>query len=385
MRGPVPTVRTGFGEEATRAHAWPVAPSCMDAAGRTVSALLRYTRRDGRMTAAGYVSFTPQRVTRMRGPYTGRLGRAESLASPTREVIGGSADERVLDLRVSGTTGRISMIERISSRRAGSLTRRARVAALLAGLVLVATAPGMALAAAPANDLPGGAIALTAIPVTIDENTTDATVTTDNIGCGDDGTDQATVWFTLTLASATSVLVDATGSDYSVGVNIFAGTADADNFVVCSEGAAAFDAAAGTTYYLMFADIDGDATNGGALHAVIDVAPPPIEVSLTVDSTGKVNQKSGEATISGTITCSRTADFSEVDVTLRQAIGRFTIHGFGAEAPECGPTPTNWFASIAGDNGKFGAGKATADVFAFACDVSSCGEASVLASVRLRK
>ena len=385
MRGPVPTVRTGFGEEATRAHAWPVAPSCMDAAGRTISSLLGDTRRDARMTAAAYGFVTPQRVTRMRGPYTGRLGRAESLASPTREVLGGSADERVVDLCVSGT-GRISMIERISSGRAGSLTRRARVAALLAGLVLVATAPGMALAAAPANDLPGGAIALTAIPATIDQNTTEATVTAaDDVGCGAGGTDQATVWYTLTLASATSVLVDATGSDYSVGVNVFEGSADSNNIVTCVEGAAAFDAAAGTTYYLMFADIDGDATNGGALHVAIDVAPPPLEVSLTVNSTGKVNQKTGEATISGTITCSRTADFSEIDVSLRQAIGRFTIHGFGADGPECGPTPTNWFVSIAGDNGKFGAGKATADVSAFACDASSCGDASVLASVRLRK
>jgi hypothetical protein len=35
--GPSPPFRTGFGEEATRAHAWPVAPSCMDAAGRTIS------------------------------------------------------------------------------------------------------------------------------------------------------------------------------------------------------------------------------------------------------------------------------------------------------------------------------------------------------------
>ena len=129
------------------------------------------------MTALAYVSSHHKRVTKMRGPYTGRLGRAESLASPTRAVIGGSADERVLDPCVSGTTGRISMIERIFSRRAGSLTRRARIAALLAGLVLVATAPGMALAAAPANDLPGGAIAITAIPATIDQDTTEATVT----------------------------------------------------------------------------------------------------------------------------------------------------------------------------------------------------------------
>jgi hypothetical protein len=59
----------------------------MDAAGRTMSYLLRHTRRDARMTAAAYVSSHHERVTMMRGPYTGRLGRAESLASPTREVI----------------------------------------------------------------------------------------------------------------------------------------------------------------------------------------------------------------------------------------------------------------------------------------------------------
>jgi hypothetical protein len=135
----------------------------------------------------------------------------------------------------------------------------------------------------------------------------------------------------------------------------------------------------------MFADIGGDATNGGQLNVSIDVAPPPIEVSLTVNAAGKVNPKTGEATISGTIACSRTADFGEVDVTIRQSIGRFTIHGFGFAAPECGPTPTDWFASVVGENGKFGPGRASAEASAFACDASSCGDDSIVTSVRLRK
>ena len=266
-----------------------------------------------------------------------------------------------------------------------ALTGRARIAALFAGMVLVGAAPGMALAAPPPNDLPVGAIALVAIPVTIQENTTEASVTTDDIGCGSGGVDQATVWYTLTLANATSVLVDATDSDYPVGVNIFEGSADANNLVTCVEGAASFDAAAGTTYYLMFADIDGDATNGGQLDVTIDVAPPPLEVSLTVNSDGKVNPKTGEATISGTISCTRAAGFGDVSVTLRQSLGRFTIHGFGFDSPVCEPTPTDWFASVVGDNGKFAPGKATADVSAFACDATSCGEDFVVTSVRLRK
>jgi hypothetical protein len=277
------------------------------------------------------------------------------------------------------------MIKGSVSQRRRIVTRRAPVAALLAGIVLVGAVPGLALAAPPANDVPAGSIAYTALPITIDQETTEATVSTDDVGCGSGGLDQATVWYTLTLASATTVLVDATGSDYAIGVNVFEGIADASHIVTCVGGAAAFDAAAGTTYYLMFADIDGDATNGGQLHVAIDVAPPPIEISLTVDAAGKVNPKTGEATISGTISCSRTADFGEVDLSLRQPIGRFTVHGFGFASPACEPTPTNWFALVVGDNGKFAAGKATADVSAFACDAVSCADASVAASVRLRK
>lgn len=263
--------------------------------------------------------------------------------------------------------------------------RRAAFAAVIGGVVLVATLPGLALAAAPGNDLPAGAVAETALPVTIDQDTTEATVTTDDVGCGAGGVDQATVWYTLTLATTTNVLVDASASDYAVGVNVFEGTADANHLVDCVEGGVGFEATGGTTYYVMFADIDGDATNGGQLHATIDVAPPPIEVSLTVNSAGKVNPKTGEATISGTVTCSHQADFADVEVTLRQTLGRFTIHGSGFDSPSCGTTATAWFASIAGDNGKFGAGKATADVSVFACDAFTCADDSASASVRLRK
>jgi hypothetical protein len=273
----------------------------------------------------------------------------------------------------------------VPARASGVTRRRVRILGLLAGMVLVGALPAVAVAAAPLNDLPGGAIAYAAIPVTIDQDTSDATVTTDDIGCGSGGEDQATVWYTLTLGDTTEVLADATGSGYDVGVNVFADSADAGNLVTCVGGAAAFTANAGTTYYLMFADIDGNATNGGQLHVTIDVAPPPLEVSLTVDASGKVNPKTGEATIRGTLTCSRTADFGEVDLTLRESVGRFTIHGSGFASSSCDTTPTAWFVSVVGDNGKFGLGRATADVSAFACDATSCGDASALVSVRLRK
>jgi hypothetical protein len=255
---------------------------------------------------------------------------------------------------------------------------------VIAATLLLASMPGLAAAAAPSNDLPAGAIAITSVPTSIALDTTEATVTTDNVGCGSDGTDQATVWYTLTLAQATRVAVDASASSYAVGINLFAGSASADNLVDCLEQTLVFDADAGTTYYLMFADIDGDA-NGGQLNFSLDVAPPPIEVDVTVDGTAKVNAKTGEALVGGTITCSTQTSDAFVDVELRQPVGRFTIHGFGGAQAECGPTPTQWWASITGENGKFSAGKATVVANAFACDAFGCGDASLTASVRLRR
>jgi len=239
-----------------------------------------------------------------------------------------------------------------------------RGVALLAAGVLLASLPGLALAAAPANDLPAGAIVIGSLPASINQDTTQATVSSDDVGC--------------------NLAIDATASSYEVGVNLFEGVADTAHLINCFGGPAATGLTGGTTYYIMFADADLNATNGGTLIADLSVAPPPIELTLTVDSTGKVD-KAGMATLTGTMTCSRDADFSDVQVSLRQPIGRFTIHGSGFSDTTCGPSGSPWFIQVSGDNGKFGSGKATADVFAEACDQFSCADASVSKSVRLRK
>lgn len=261
---------------------------------------------------------------------------------------------------------------------------RWRAVAGLTALITIAAQPGLALAAAPPNDLPDGAIAIATIPADIAQDTTEATVSTDNVGCGSDGTDQATVWYSVTLSEATTLLIDASASGYVVGINAFVGSATADDLVGCAEQGLVVDLEAGTTYYLMFADIDGGA-NGGQLDVTIEVAPPPIQVDLTVDPIGKVNSKTGEATLGGTITCSATTSDAFVDMELRQALGRFTIRGFGGTGIECGPAPTAWLATIVADNGRFGPGQATANVSAFACDAFSCDDAFVSTTVRLRR
>ena len=179
--------------------------------------------------------------------------------------------------------------------------------------------------------------------------------------------------------------MDASASSYPVGVNVFDTVADQDHLVTCIEGSAIFDAVAGTTYLLMFADIDGDTTNGGDLAVTLDVAPAPIAVSLTVDGTARLSNNGAIVTVSGTIACNRSAEFAEVDAFLTQTVGRFKVVGFGFSEASCGPSPTAWSLDVSGDTGRFGGGAIDAQISAFACDAFSCGDAFVQTTVRARR
>jgi len=264
------------------------------------------------------------------------------------------------------------------------MKRLAVLMAVLAALAL--TAAPVAAAAKPANDLPGGAIAISAsLPQTISQDTTSATVgRKDDVGCGAGGLDQATVWYTFTPSSSEAIIVDASASSYAVGVNVFDSVPDQDHLVTCVEGAAIFDAVAGTTYYLDLADIDGDATNGGTLNMTVDVAPPPLSINLTVDPNATLSSRGSIVTVTGTITCNRTADFAEVDAFLTQTIGRFKVVGFGSAFPNCGPSPSSWSLDVTGETGRFSGGTIDAQISAFACDSFSCGDAFTETSVKVR-
>lgn len=261
--------------------------------------------------------------------------------------------------------------------------KRTVMLAVVALMLATLLGPATVAAAAPSNDLPAGAIALPdELPQTIDQDTTEATVTTDDVGCGAGGFDAATVWYTFAPTSDVQLFISTEKADYGVGVNVFDTTADAEHLTDCFGGAGIVGLEGGHVYYLMFADTDGDARNGGSLSVNLEAVAPPIEIELTVDPKGAIN-KSGEATISGSISCSTNAEFAEVSASLRQSIGRFTIHGSGFEPVECGSSPTTWKVTIVGDNGRFAGGRATVEISAFACGATSCNEAFVAAAVRL--
>ena len=262
---------------------------------------------------------------------------------------------------------------------------RARSAAALATLALTLSLAAPAAAAVPTNDLPTGATAVAALPFAVAQDTSDATVSTDDVGCGSGGLDQATVWYAFSPTNHVLVEVDARPSNYLVGVTLFIDSPDEDGRADCNDDVLSFEADPGTTYYVLFADVNDDGINGGSLRADIHVAPPPVNVDLTVDPIAKVHPKTGQARLTGTITCDRPAAFAEVGATLRMGTGRFFTIGGGSGATDCGPARTPWSTIVSGENGRFVAGSATATVIALACDALSCNEAPMEASLKLRR
>jgi len=235
------------------------------------------------------------------------------------------------------------------------------------------------LAVAPSNDTYAGRDVIGGLPFSDSVDTTDATTDADdveaNAGCAP-ATD-ASVWFELTATADAQLLVDVSASDYSAGVVVATGSPGSFVQQSCGPGAVGFFASSGETYAILAFDdqLDG-AGNGGLLNITIDVAPPPPTVDVTVNPVGQFNKFTGSATISGTFSCSGEAFFTEIDVQLSQAVGRFTITGFGSlfsEAPVCDGTVEPWSVEVFGSNGKFKGGRAASVTFAFACGSFECG------------
>ena len=255
-----------------------------------------------------------------------------------------------------------------------------RLSAIVGALLLgsLATAAPV-LAAAPANDTYAGIQTVTlGFNATID--TTQATTDSDDSlingpDCGAPATD-ASLWYRIT-GTGSGVLVDVSSSDYAAGVIVATGDpTNGFSLVTCGPGAVAFQGDSGVDYtMLVFDDQQDGAGNGGTLRISIGEAPPPPDVSLTVNPRGTFNSHTGSATISGTVTCTGSADFSFIDVQARQKVGRLFIDGEGfIEGFACDGTTQPWSAEIFPFNGIFKGGRTISLTFAEACGQVFCGD-----------
>jgi len=255
------------------------------------------------------------------------------------------------------------------------LALRAGVAAS-ATLLALSTLAAPVFAAAPPNDLFTGATAVsTGFSETIDttEATTDADDAQLNTDCGAPATD-ASVWYALTVPADVGVIIDVSGSDYSAGIAVGTGTEGNLTLENCGPQTIGINAVAGTTYYVLAFDDQGDGGgNGGMLSISFTEAPPPPVIDFTVNKTGFVNSHTGIATVSGTFTCTN-GDFADIFIEAHQPVGRVTINGFGEFflTDTCDGESHPWSADIFPENGRFGGGKTLTLAFSTSCGPFEC-------------
>lgn len=266
------------------------------------------------------------------------------------------------------------------------------VAASAASAIVAMMSVGLssAMAASPSNDTISGATAVGlgfSQQLDTTQATTDAEDAALNASCGAPRTD-ASVWYAYTAAADGGVVVDVSRSNYSAGVLVATGTPGSLTTVACGPQTVGFGASAGTTYYVLAIDDQGDGGgNGGTLNISFNTAPPPPTLKVSVDPTGTVNGKTGYATIGGTVTCTD-AVFVDVFTQLQQRIGvRATVNGFGGfftDGSLCTGTPQRWTSDVFPDSGKFAGGKSASFTFSFACGTFECAAGYTEQTIKLR-
>jgi hypothetical protein len=257
--------------------------------------------------------------------------------------------------------------------------------ALMAATVLAAMAATAPAAAQPPNDDFDNATEIDGLAFSDIVDTTEATTADDDPFCNGQGT---TVWYAFSPSEDVAVAADTFGSDYDTTLSVYTGTRGALEQLACNDEAGGtaqsrvrFDAIAGETYFFMVASFAGGP--GGALEFSVDVAPPPLVIDLSIDRRGRFVSETGEAVISGTLTCSEPAS-GDVFLELRQDVGRFIIRGFGATSFAC-EGETAWSATVMSDDGLFRGGPAKVSAFAsaFLPETGETGFDDAFANVRL--
>jgi Family of unknown function (DUF6299) len=251
-----------------------------------------------------------------------------------------------------------------------------------ASMVVLGALP--ASAAPPTHDTITSAKVITEVPFSETVDTTEATTDEEdaavNTNCGAPATN-GSVWYSIE-ASAPAYIVDVSQSDFAAGVIVATGTPGNLSLLACGPGSVGFPTTAGETYYVM-AFSDDPAVVGGQLVINVTAGEPPPEVSMTVDDVGQVNTETGTATLSGTYTCTGTADLTLVQGRLSQQQGDVHVVGeFDRSDLTCGGT-FPWSAEVLPGSGKFEPGLAATIALTAGCNQLGCNTYETLEVVRL--
>lgn len=241
--------------------------------------------------------------------------------------------------------------------------------AMVVGILTVFTVFTV-FAAPPSNDDFDNATVISGLPFSDSLDTTEATTAPDDPDCVGQG---PTVWYAFTPAEDIRVGANTFGSDYDTTLSVYTGytgSRDALTLIACNDDTGglqsrvSFDAVAGETYFFMVGAFSSGP--GGQLVFSVDIAPPPLEIDVTLNQVGTVIPSKGVVTLEGTVSCSRPASVDLFGVVSQRA-GRTIIRGFfGTTSPCEGETP--WSVTFSGENGLFVGGRADVTLFVGAFD-----------------
>jgi putative Ig domain-containing protein len=201
------------------------------------------------------------------------------------------------------------------------------------------------IATPPINDDFGAPVVVGAMPFTYTQLTTLATQAPDDPFCAGSG---HTVWYSFTAANDMRVEANTFGSDFDTTLSVYSGTRGALGQIACNDNAKSaqsrvrFDAIAGTTYYFMVGSYYG--WPGGHLTLNLLPAPPPLTIGLTLAGFGAVTPSTGDASVVGSIRCSRPVVVT-MSGELKQERGQTTIVGRFATAVACDES-SDWTAPV---------------------------------------
>ncbi len=256
-------------------------------------------------------------------------------------------------------------------------------ALLVFTLAFAFSAPPVLAASAPNDDI-AQATQITSLPFSDTVDLATATEAAGDLDCSGLA-DTHTVWYTITPQTDMRLGLRTQSDGREVSTSVASGSPGSLTFLQCSfSSTQAFDAKAGTTYYIQLATA-GDDPGGVVTFSVAQVQP--LTVSLALRRTGSISSD-GVVTVGGTLRCSRTlAPGSEVVVqgTLVQgdATGWLVPFHF---TNGCSTSPMRWETTVQllSSTG-FTRGTARLTATGFACDEFICAENNTQqATIRLK-
>jgi hypothetical protein len=170
---------------------------------------------------------------------------------------------------------------------------------------------------------------------------------------------------------------DASGTPVYYGVSA-SDDRDPNPTINCTPASGSFFSVGDTTVSCTATDASGNVASGSFTVHVL----PPLQLGLVTDGNGNVSSKTGVATVSGTVSCSRAISVAVSGSLAQLFANRVTISGSFSTYINCTAPSVQWSASASGLNGRFAAGKANITVDAYGCELS-CHSTHTTAAIKL--